>query len=101
MDKSESSLDFNKIASNVFQDVAGKVYIGGQEVDDVLRKSLREEAKVILTYRFWELLHSTILQEASKMALVDSQNWEHVQIAKMLKHWDFVFQNLLYKLAKE
>lgn len=94
-------IDFNKIASNVFEEFRGFITIGGKEIDNVMRKSLREEAKVIQTYRFWEILHATILQEASNMALVDSQNWEHVQIAKMLKHWDFVFENMLYKLAKD
>lgn len=85
----------------MFSEEKGTLKIGGAPIDEQLRNSLREEAKVIEASRFWEVLHATIIQEAADLALVQSANWEHIQSAKMLKHWDYVFQNMIYKLGKK
>ena len=94
-------IDFNLIAAKVFKEEEGQLLIGGIQIDKQLRDSLREEAKLITQMRFWEVLHATIIQEASDMALIQSKDMDHVNIAKMLKHWGYVFQNMVYRLSKE
>lgn len=100
VDQLETS-NFNYVASRVFSEEKDGLKIGGQPIDKILRDSLREESKFIETSRLWEVLEATIIQEASNMALIQSKDMDHVNIAKMLYHWAFVFKNMVYKLSKE
>lgn len=100
-EQSPASVDFNLLANRVFSEEKGQLLIGGRVMDKLLRDSLREEAKVIEVSRLWETLEATILQEASTMALIQSKDMEHVNIAKMLYHWSYVFKNMIHKLSKE
>ena len=76
------------------------MFIGGDEIKDVMRDVLRDEALYISRSRLWELMSDMILNEAATLSLVQATEWEHVQNAKMLYHWGHVFRNMLYTLSK-
>lgn len=92
--------NFGWLAARVFTDLNGEVRIGGEKVSDEVRDILRDEAKYIARSRLWEIMDATITNEAANMALIKSTSWEHVDTAKMLHHWAFVFRNMLHKLEK-
>ena len=93
---------FNDIAERFFKvdEKTKKLLIGNQEIPDVLRSVLKDEALYIQKSRLWEIIQATIVQEASTAALIKSENWEHVLIAKSLHRWGYIVKNLLHALVK-
>lgn len=85
----------------MFEERNGTIYIGGEQVKKDVRDVLREQARYIQTSNFWEIVQATVLNEAANLALVQSKEWQQVETAKMLHHWQYVFDNLLHALSKE
>ena len=52
------------------------------------------------TSQLFEIINATIMNESNELALIQSANFAHVENAKMLYHWGFVFKNMIKKLAK-
>lgn len=96
-----SAPDFVAIRERLFRVDGNKVYIGGVEPTQQYREALRDEARAIQTSRLWEIFNATITQEASDLALRQSENWQHVMNAKMLFHWTHFMRNVLYTLSKD
>ena len=96
----EALTDFPTVEKRVFTEKDGVLYIGKVALPQQMRDLLREQAKYLQTSNLWELLDSTITNEAAHLALVQSTNFEHVQFAKALHHWNFVFKNMIDTLAK-
>jgi hypothetical protein len=92
--------NFAEISKKVFVTRDNKIFIGGEEISAQLRGLLKDEATYIENSRLWELLNDTIIQESARLALMDSEDFEHVQIAKMLFHWSHVFRNMMFALKK-
>jgi len=94
--------DFKALEKRVFHEnpKTGFLTIGGAAIDPQLREVLREEADYIMRTNFFEVFDATIVNEAAAMALLQSANFNHVEIAKMLHHLNFVFKNMVLKLAK-
>ena len=100
VDQSDNLINFKDIESRVFLEYKGGIYIGGKQITPEIKDLLHEQAKYLKTSHLWELLDATITNEAANMALIQSGNWEHVQTAKMLHHWNFVLKNMIEVLAK-
>lgn len=91
------SLD--NIQPTIFTEVKGKIYLGREEIRPEIRELLRDQSKWLLDSQLYEILRSTIINEASQMALIQSTDWDHVLSAKMLWHWNFVLENMIKKLS--
>lgn len=76
------------------------MYLGGEKITPQMRSILRDQAYYLLTSELWEVMDATIINESSNIALIQSTEFKHVENAKMLYHWGFVFKNLITKLAK-
>lgn len=94
--------DFKALEKRVFykNPKTGVVFIGGAIMDDQMRETLREETDYILRSNFLEIFDATLTNEAAEMALIQSANMDHVQVAKMLHHLNFMWKNMLLSLAK-
>lgn len=92
---------FISLEEKVFREDKGKIYIGREEITPEMRDLLREQARYIKDSKLWEIMNSTIINEAYTHSLINSLDFEAVKSAKMLHHWSFVMQNIIYKLTKK
>jgi hypothetical protein len=97
---SEELIDFSKTSKRIFSENKGVFYIGGLEINEQMRNILREQSNYILTSQIFEVLDATIVNESASLALLQSTNYEHVQFAKALFHWNSVLKKMLLKLGK-
>lgn len=65
-----------------------------------MRDTLRDQAKYLKTTNLLEIIDATITNEASNLALIQSANFDHVQYAKALHHWNHVLKNMIHALSK-
>lgn len=101
--KSQPSLehvDFKTLESKVFTTIGDKIYIGKELVTPQMRDALRDQARYLKTTNLLEIIDATITNEASNLALIQSANFDHVQYAKALHHWNHVLKNMIHALAK-
>jgi hypothetical protein len=92
--------DFKTLESKVFTIAGDKVYIGRELVTQQMRDVLRDQARYLKTTNLLEILDATITNEAANLALIQSANFDHVQYAKALHHWNHVLKNMIHALAK-
>lgn len=97
----DQSLDWNNISDKVFTEIKGDIYIGREKIKPELLSILKEQARYLETSQLYEVLLSTLKNEACNLALIQSQNWENVLSAKMLHHVAFVLENLVHKLKNK
>lgn len=95
-------VNWKKLEEQVFKkdEKTGVLTIGGEVIDPQMRDVLRQQARSFATTQLRDILDATITNEAASMALIQSGNFDHVQVAKMLHHWNFVLQNMILTLAK-
>lgn len=93
-------VDFKTLESKVFTVIGEKIYIGGELVTPQMRDTLRDQAKYLKTTNLLEIIDATITNEASNLALIQSANFDHVQYAKALHHWNHVLKNMIHALSK-
>jgi len=93
-------VDLVKLEKNIFEAKNGKIFIGREEIKPELLDVLRTQAHNFKTSELYDTFHATLLNESYDLALNQSQNWDHVQFAKALKHMVFVLDNMLLKLKK-
>jgi hypothetical protein len=93
--------DFSQVEARVLAFKAGRVFVGREEVTGQLRDILRDQAEYMLTSQLWELFNASLLHEAADMALVQSKDWDHVLAAKMLRHYQHYFQNVIHLLGQK
>lgn len=93
--------DFSRVEARVLTFKAGRVFVGGVEVTDQLRDVLRDQARYLETSQLWEMFNASLLHEAADLALVQSKEWDHVLAAKMLRHYQHYFQNVIHALAQK
>lgn len=95
---------FNKISEKAFLIKEGKILIGGIEPSAEVLRVLKDQAFSFQTTNLYEVIRSTILNEAYDIALNQSGksgSIEHdVNYAKMMKHWQYVVDNILLNLSK-
>lgn len=94
-------IDYKQIQKNVFQVQGQDIYIGKLKVSEQLKGILSDQATNFKTTNLYDILDATISEEASRLALVQSANWDHVQYAKALHHWNHVMKNLIHSLSKK
>jgi hypothetical protein len=99
MNEDQHQLQFNKLQERVFSDNKGRLLLGGEEIKPELRDVLRQQAHNLKTSDLYDILRSTILNESANIALIQSKDYEQVQFAKALYHWQFVLDNILNKLS--
>ena len=88
------------IKDRIFQKEGTEIYIGGEKITPTLRDVLKSQSESLKTSQLWEVIESTIINEANSLALVQSQNWEHVLSAKQLYHWQHMVKNIIHTLSK-
>lgn len=99
-------LHLSNIKNSIFHEKNGKLFIGGEELSSEVGEILKGEAEIFLNSRLFEILNSTIVNEAYDIALIQSGKEDFKDIknqvisAKMLYHWNHVLTNLLIKLSK-
>ena len=96
----ESLPSFSEIGSKVFSEKGGVVYIGGEAVTPSIRSLLRDQAKSFQTTQLWEIMNASTTDEAYKLALIQSTDFDQVKSAKMLHHWGHFMRNIIHVLAK-
>ncbi len=100
----DQSQQFNSLASKAFLVKDGKVFIGGIEPSAEVLRVLKDQAFSFKTTNLYEVMRATILNEAYDIALNQSGksgNIENdVNYAKMMKHWQYVIDNILLNLSK-
>ena len=92
--------NFEKLATRVFEDRKGTIYIGGEEIRPDVMVVLKEQANYLKTSQFYDILKSTIINESSEIALKQSKNFDEVTAGKMLFHWQFVLDQMINSLTK-
>lgn len=93
--------NFTDVQNHVFEEKAGKIYVGGLEVTPDIRGILRDEAEYIQNSRLWEILNASVTNEAYTAALIQSKDFDAVLSAKMLHHWGHFMRNVIHILAKK
>jgi hypothetical protein len=99
-DQWEKSINFVELEKRVFSQKGTNIYIGGELVSDTIRGILRDQAKSFSTTNLYDILDATITNEAANLALIQSANFDHVQYAKALHHWNHVLKNMINALSK-
>jgi len=94
------SVNVKVIESKVFTQKGETIFIGGNAVTEQMRSLLRDQARTFQTSNLFEILDATIVNESADLALKQSANFEHVQYAKALYHWNHVLKNIVHALAK-
>lgn len=92
--------NFNSTESKIFTEYKGNIYIGKEKIKPDFKELLKDQAKWLQSSQLYEVLKSTITNESSNLALVQSKEWDHVLSAKMLYHWQYVLDNILQSLTK-
>jgi hypothetical protein len=93
-------LQYKDIEDKIFLvDKTGKVFIGGDEVKADMLDVLRTQAYNLKSSELYEVFRATIINEAYNLALKQSANFDNVQFAKALYHWEYVLDNILLKLS--
>jgi hypothetical protein len=100
-DELEKLPNFADIQARIFSDAKGKITIGGVELKPEVRDLLKEQAKYIDRSDIWDILSASIANEAINLALIQSQDFDHVQFAKALWHWSTFMRNVILKLSKD
>ena len=100
-DQSEDFPSFLDIESRVFTEYKGNIYIGKDKIDATLRSVLKDEAKNLQVSRLWEILNASVINEAYRLGLNQSQNWDNVLYAKALYEWSKFMLNVIHTLAKD
>lgn len=96
----DQSPNFKNTEDRVFTTVGDKVYIGKELVTPQMRDILRDQARYLKTTNLLEIIDATITNEAANLALIQSANFDHVQYAKALHHWNHVLKNMIHALSK-
>lgn len=96
----EASPSFTSLEARVFSEQNGVIFIGTQKIPAEIRDLLREQAKYLQTSQLWEIVNATLTDEASKIALIQSTDFDQVRFAKALYHWNHVMKNMIKVLAK-
>lgn len=95
---------YNDLAKRVFTFKKGKVFIGGEEVSEEVLRVLKDQAFSFKTTNLYEVMRATILNEAYEIALDQSGKSgsieDDVNYAKIMKHWQYVIDNILLNLSK-
>ncbi len=91
---------FNSIEDRIFSEEKGEIYIGKEKISPEMRDLLKEQARYFSTSHLYEVLKSTIVNEAYDIALGQSTDFDQVRFAKALYHWHFVFENMMQRLTK-
>ncbi len=95
---------FNSISEKAFLVKDGKVFIGGIEPSAEVLRVLKDQAFSFKTTNLYEVMRSTILNEAYDIALNQSGQSGNIEkdvnYAKMMKHWQYVIDNILLNLNK-
>lgn len=92
---------FLDVESRVFTVVKGNFYIGKDLITPQLRSVLRDECQNLKTTRIWEILNASAINEAYNLALIQSQDFDAVRSAKMLKHWTHFMMNVVHLLSEK
>lgn len=95
-----SLVNIKSVESKVFTHKGDTIFIGGNAVTEQMRSLLRDQARTFQTSNLFEILDATIVNESADLALRQSANFEHVQYAKALYHWNHVLKNVVHALAK-
>ncbi len=95
----DQSPNFLSLEDSVFTEHKGEIYIGKEKIKAELYDILREQARYFKTSQLYEVLRSTIINEAHNAALIQSTDFEQVKFAKALYHWQFVLDNIIKKLT--
>ena len=88
-------------SSKIFSEVKGEIFIGGEKIKPEIRAILKEQAKYLETSNLWEILQTTILNEANNLALKKSNKWDDILYAKALYYWGDFFLIMINKLKKQ
>lgn len=97
----EDSVNFLDTEKRVFDEINGVFYIGGEKITPEMRDVLREQANYIERSNIWEIVNATVVNEAYRLALIQSQDFNNVISAKMLHHWAFVMRSMMRKLGEK
>ena len=102
MDQSEQSINIEEITKKVFLvDKVGKIFIGGKEIEPSLLEALKDQAENFKTTQLFEIILSTLKNEACELAVQQSKEWNHIEYAKALWHVQYVLENILFNLTKK
>jgi len=84
----------NKLLSNLVRvitpqdiirvDKKGVVYLGGKELTIDEKKSLQAESKALVQMRIWSIINESVKQLCYERGWRDSENIEHLNIAKAM-----------------
>jgi len=84
----------NKLLSNVVRvitpqdivrvDKRGIVYLGGKELTTDEKRSLQAESKALVNMRIWSIINESVKQLCYERGWRDSENIEHLNIAKAM-----------------
>ena len=92
--------DFIELSKSVFESSGDVIRIGGFELTKEQRSLLKDQATNFMSSQLWEVISSTLINEASNLALKKSANWDHVNFAKALDYTQSTVEKMLKALTK-
>lgn len=77
---------------------AGQLYLNGELVTMKRRQSLEAQVRMMRNTEIWEILTSSVKQQAQKLAFNDSKDLQDLLNAKMMLYTISVQENILKKI---
>ena len=91
---------FTDSESRVLTFIGSTCYLGKEKINPEVLRVLKDQAENFKTTELYEFFRATVQNEASNLALIQATNWESVQFAKALWHWQHVLDNILQSLTE-
>lgn len=92
-------INFKELENKIFFKKGDSFYLGGLEVSDQMRGLLKDQAELFLKSELFEVLESTITNEASNL-LLQAGNMEHLQYGKALHYWNKILKKIIIDISK-
>lgn len=92
-------LKFNEIEKRVYIKTGDKITIGGELISNELLDVLHEQAKYLQQSQIYDIITCTLANTAKNSALIHSNNFEDVMLAKMLYKWCRTFEKMIEELS--
>ena len=99
VDTLESKVEFGSFEDRIFYKDGEKIYLGRKLMPQVMRETLRDEAKYFANSNLLEVLNATVINEAFSLSM-QASNHDHTEYAKALYYWNTIIQKTISALSK-
>lgn len=92
---------FQETQDRLFKEKPEGLYLGGEPISKELLEALKAEAIYIKNSRLWAIVNGSLSNEAYRLALSESKQWDHVLYAKAMQNCVNFINKIIHSLAKK